>query len=406
PRPLNSVRREHVNPQEIGGAKETTASASRIASDRGDGLDNPAGPCGLAGRERRLPPAVPTLAPDPPPVRYEPRRATEATAARRAGERRKLSQHSKSSRPPRSSANDGCASLLLTCLFCRCREPCLTLPLRCCLVALLAPLCRACGRAGACCPCDPHRLCRPPADAAAATPPQSPPTSPPRRGVHTARGSLIDEVHVRPKFDFAPCEECCEVVEVVELCIECSNLCFRAYDPNNPARLKVAVEFKNQNTAELPPSHPRSQRQQRTLLPGYAFLNPPTHPLCPLPLADCCVRSVLACLYCEFASLCWTLLSCVCCCRHCCSCAEESGAGDAQRCLGDDSCPGAELGGRCCCCGCCCVYCCCCCGPEVGEDVPPCGLCGDVDGGMLQGCCESSDCVEICFECCGFCLLS
>ncbi|CAM9448127.1 unnamed protein product [Lampetra planeri] len=228
PRPLNSVRREHVNPQEIGGAKETTASASQIASDRGDGLDNPAGPCGLAGRERRLPPAVPTLAPDPPPVRYEPRRATEATAARRAGERRKLSQHSKSSRPPRSNANDGCASLLLTCLFCRCREPCLTLPLRCCLVALLAPLCRACGRAGACCPCDPHRLCRPPADAAAATPPQSPPTSPPRRGVHTARGSLIDEVHVRPKFDFAPCEECCEVVEVVDLCIECSNLCFRA----------------------------------------------------------------------------------------------------------------------------------------------------------------------------------
>ncbi|XP_078716873.1 uncharacterized protein LOC144934700 [Lampetra fluviatilis] len=228
PRPLNSVRREHVNPQEIGGAKETTASASRIASDWGDGLDNPAGPCGLAGRERRLPPAVPTLAPDPPPVRYEPRRATEATAARRAGERRKLSQHSKSSRPPRSNANDGCASLLLTCLFCRCREPCLTLPLRCCLVALLAPLCRACGRAGACCPCDPHRLCRPPADAAAATPPQSPPTSPPRRGVHTARGSLIDEVHVRPKFDFAPCEECCEVVEVVDLCIECSNLCFRA----------------------------------------------------------------------------------------------------------------------------------------------------------------------------------
>ncbi|XP_032810178.1 myoD family inhibitor domain-containing protein isoform X2 [Petromyzon marinus] len=228
PRPLNSAPREHVNPQEIGGAKEATASASRLASDRGDGLDNPVGPCGLAGRERRLPPAVPTLALDPPPVRYEPRRATGATPARRAGERRKLSQHSKSSRPPRSSAND-----------------------------------------------------------------------------------------------------------------------------------------------------------------------------------DCCVRSVLACLYCEFASLCWMLVSCACCCHHCCSCAEESGAGDAERCLGGaDCCPGAELGGGCCCCGCCCVYCCCCCGPEAGEDVPPCGLCGDVDGGMLQGCCESSDCVEICFECCGFCLLS
>ncbi|XP_032810179.1 myoD family inhibitor domain-containing protein isoform X3 [Petromyzon marinus] len=195
PRPLNSAPREHVNPQEIGGAKEATASASRLASDRGDGLDNPVGPCGLAGRERRLPPAVPTLALDPPPVRYEPRRATGATPARRAGERRKLSQHSKSSRPPRSSANDGCASLLLTRLFCRCREPCLTLPLRCCLVALLAPLCRACGRAGGragtCCPCDPHR------DAAPVAAGEPPATGRPRRArVPTRRGPPAPQVRL------------------------------------------------------------------------------------------------------------------------------------------------------------------------------------------------------------------
>uniref|UniRef100_A0A670JYM4 MyoD family inhibitor domain containing n=1 Tax=Podarcis muralis TaxID=64176 RepID=A0A670JYM4_PODMU len=79
------------------------------------------------------------------------------------------------------------------------------------------------------------------------------------------------------------------------------------------------------------------------------FLSPPP---------DRCAHCALACLFCEFMSLCSLALDC----------------GGCGGCL--ESCCGEAGGGNC-----------------------PCGL----GCGMLQDCCGSSDCLEICLECCSIC---
>ncbi|XP_003221258.1 myoD family inhibitor domain-containing protein isoform X1 [Anolis carolinensis] len=82
---------------------------------------------------------------------------------------------------------------------------------------------------------------------------------------------------------------------------------------------------------------------------------------------DCCVHCILACLFCEFITLCSLVL-------------EQASCG---------ICP-AEA-------------CCCCCGEEMGDD---CNCPCDMDCGIMDACCESSDCLEICMECCGICFPS
>ncbi|ELW66059.1 MyoD family inhibitor [Tupaia chinensis] len=47
--------------------------------------------------------------------------------------------------------------------------------------------------------------------------------------------------------------------------------------------------------------------------------------------------------------------------------------------------------------------CCCCCGSGECAD---CDLPCDLDCGILDACCESADCLEICMECCGLCFSS
>uniref|UniRef100_A0A8C4QCD8 Zgc:113363 n=1 Tax=Eptatretus burgeri TaxID=7764 RepID=A0A8C4QCD8_EPTBU len=79
---------------------------------------------------------------------------------------------------------------------------------------------------------------------------------------------------------------------------------------------------------------------------------------------DCCVHCILACLFCEFLSLCNLMCSCATC-----------GACDDACCTG------------------------------VGEDCGDDCSC-DCDCGLLEGCCDSADCLEICFECCGICISS
>ncbi|XP_060100533.1 myoD family inhibitor domain-containing protein [Heteronotia binoei] len=81
---------------------------------------------------------------------------------------------------------------------------------------------------------------------------------------------------------------------------------------------------------------------------------------------DCCVHCILACLFCEFITLCSLVL------------------GQAS-------------------CGVCPEVCCCCCGEEMGDD---CNCPCDMDCGIMDACCESSDCLEICMECCGICFPS
>ncbi|XP_036390169.1 myoD family inhibitor domain-containing protein [Megalops cyprinoides] len=82
---------------------------------------------------------------------------------------------------------------------------------------------------------------------------------------------------------------------------------------------------------------------------------------------DCCVHCVLACLFCELLSLCSVLAQCLACGRGC----------ETLCCCG-----GGATGGVAC-----------------GEEACSAGL----DCGMLEDCCESSDCLEICLECCSIC---
>ncbi|KAM5264011.1 myoD family inhibitor isoform 1-T1 [Ctenodactylus gundi] len=85
---------------------------------------------------------------------------------------------------------------------------------------------------------------------------------------------------------------------------------------------------------------------------------------------DCCLHCILSCLFCEFLTLCNLVLDCATC----------------GSCSSDDSC-----------------LCCCCCGQGecAGCDLPC-----DLDCGILDACCESADCLEICMECCGLCFSS
>ncbi|KAG5845104.1 hypothetical protein ANANG_G00135310 [Anguilla anguilla] len=79
---------------------------------------------------------------------------------------------------------------------------------------------------------------------------------------------------------------------------------------------------------------------------------------------DCCVHCILACLFCEFLTLCNMVVAQA----SCGVCSPEA--------------------------------CCCCCGDDLGDD---CNCPCDMDCGIMDACCESSDCLEICMECCGIC---
>ncbi|MBN3320766.1 MDFIC protein, partial [Atractosteus spatula] len=79
---------------------------------------------------------------------------------------------------------------------------------------------------------------------------------------------------------------------------------------------------------------------------------------------DCCVHCILACLFCEFLALCNIVVAQA----SCGTCTSEA--------------------------------CCCCCGDDLGDD---CNCPCDMDCGIMDACCESSDCLEICMECCGIC---
>lgn len=83
---------------------------------------------------------------------------------------------------------------------------------------------------------------------------------------------------------------------------------------------------------------------------------------------DCCVHCVLACLFCEVLSLCSVLSQCLACgsgCEALCCCGE--GASGGLPCCDEDACSAL------------------------------------LDCGLLEDCCESSDCLEICLECCSIC---
>ncbi|XP_040193600.1 myoD family inhibitor [Rana temporaria] len=85
---------------------------------------------------------------------------------------------------------------------------------------------------------------------------------------------------------------------------------------------------------------------------------------------DCCVHCTLALLFCQFLSLCNILMDLL----TCGSCSPDS----------------AGI-----CCSCCSIGGC-----------PDCADSCSTDCGIVDACCESADCLEICMECCGLCFSS
>ncbi|KAI5610496.1 hypothetical protein C0J50_5319 [Silurus asotus] len=82
---------------------------------------------------------------------------------------------------------------------------------------------------------------------------------------------------------------------------------------------------------------------------------------------DCCVHCILACLFCELLPMCSAMAQCLACGTEC----------DALCCCGE------ACGGLACCSG------------------DPCTAL--MDCAIMEDCCQSSDCLEICLECCSIC---
>ncbi|XP_029361800.1 myoD family inhibitor isoform X2 [Echeneis naucrates] len=92
---------------------------------------------------------------------------------------------------------------------------------------------------------------------------------------------------------------------------------------------------------------------------------------------DCCVHCLLACLFCELLSMCTALGECLAC--------GVAGAGCCDIVAG----------------------CCCCCMEAAGDAACTEEACHAVlDCGILEDCCGSSDCLEVCLECCSICFPS
>ncbi|XP_034027733.1 uncharacterized protein zgc:113363 isoform X2 [Thalassophryne amazonica] len=119
--------------------------------------------------------------------------------------------------------------------------------------------------------------------------------------------------------------------------------------------------------------HRHQSTNQKRLPQSHASFQTDTTHIKEVAGDDCCFYCLLACLFCELSSMCSALGECLAC-----------GGGVA---------------------GCCDAACgCCCCMEVAGEAACTEEACqATLDCGLLENCCGSSDCLEICLECCSIC---
>ncbi|XP_018542994.1 myoD family inhibitor domain-containing protein isoform X2 [Lates calcarifer] len=138
-----------------------------------------------------------------------------------------------------------------------------------------------------------------------------------------------------------------------------------------PPRTRPRSSTCNRHSCSLPHHHHSTKRLSSTK--SHASFKTDAAHIKEVAGDDCCVHCLLACLFCEMLSMCSAVGECLAC--------VVGGAG----------CCDAAVG-------------CCCCVEAAGEAACTEEACQAVlDCGILEDCCGSSDCLEICLECCSIC---
>nr|XP_020444492.1 myoD family inhibitor domain-containing protein-like [Monopterus albus]XP_020444493.1 myoD family inhibitor domain-containing protein-like [Monopterus albus] len=129
------------------------------------------------------------------------------------------------------------------------------------------------------------------------------------------------------------------------------------------------------NSCSLPQHHHHQSTNQKRLSStrSHASIKTDAAHIKEVAGDDCCAHCLLACLFCELLSMCSAMGECLVC-------------G-----VGGTSCCDAAVG-------------CCCCVEVAGEAACTEEACqAMLDCGIVDDCCGSSDCLEICLECCSIC---
>ncbi|XP_028265492.1 myoD family inhibitor domain-containing protein isoform X2 [Parambassis ranga] len=139
----------------------------------------------------------------------------------------------------------------------------------------------------------------------------------------------------------------------------------------------VCAPVSSSFTAAAPPPHHTNNQKRLSSTRSHATFKTDAAHIREVAGDDCCAHCLLACLFCELLSMCSAVGECL-------ACGAVGGVG----------CCDAAVG-------------CCCCVEVAGEAACTEEACQAVlDCGILEDCCGSSDCLEVCLECCSICFPS